>query len=198
LGLTQPWQIPEQVHGHRVGRAGDTALCQTDAMALFTPDIPVMLLFADCVPILLYDPVTHSGAVIHAGWRGTAQNIVQEAILTFQNAKGVKPQDIRAVIGPAISLCCFQVSLTVAQQLGASLDQELEALTQKGLIVWDEAFPENPRVNLKAINAAQLEAFGVKHCDVLPQCTYCEAEQLFSFRRGEDGRNSAYMMLKSK
>lgn len=189
------WQIPEQVHGHRLGRTGDQTFGQTDGIVLTEPGHPVMLLFADCVPILLYDPKMHCGAVIHAGWRGTAQKIAQEGVIALQNVTGSQPENIIAAIGPAIGLCCFQVSQTIAEQIGQSIALSVEDLEAKDFLAWDKDFPQNPRLDLKQINHYQLEALGVQQIEILSQCTRCEDEALFSFRRGEAGRNSAFMRL---
>ncbi len=190
------WRIPQQVHGHRVGRSEDTSFQGTDAVVVTQIHQPAMVLAADCVPILLYDPICHTGAVIHSGWRGTAQKIVQEAILTLENAHGAKPEDLIAVIGPAISLCCFQVSQEVAITMAGALALTLDKMTEQKLLDWDQEFPENPRMDLKAINTSLLQATGVKHIETLPACTRCDEASLFSYRRGEDGRNSAFLMLK--
>jgi polyphenol oxidase len=191
------WCIPEQVHGHRVGRTGDKDFAQTDAILLTQPHQPVMLLFADCVPLMLYDPDHHGAAVIHAGWRGTAQGIAKEALQAMQNVFGSNPETILAVIGPAIDVCCFQVSAEVAQTMAASLDLALEDLESLGFLFWDKAYPENPRLNLKAINQFQLSRLSVKQIEILPDCTHCDPN-LFSYRRGKDGRNSAFMMLQER
>ncbi len=192
------WLIPEQVHGHRVGQTGDCQFLKTDAIALITPEKPVMLLFADCVPIMLYEPDRHVGAVIHAGWRGTAQAIAQEAVLTLQNKANASPSGMIAVIGPCISVCCFQVSMPVAEALADAIGLTVEAMADQGFLQWDEAYPQNPRMDLKAINQYQLQQAGITQIEVAPACTRCDEANLFSFRRGEDGRNSAYLLLKDK
>lgn len=190
------WIIPTQVHGHRIGRTGDCQFDATDGVVLYSPNQPVMLLFADCVPLLFYDPVRHAGAVVHAGWRGTTQHIAREAIITLKNAVGSEPADLVVAIGPSIGLCCFQVSLEVAQQIGNTLSMTLPEMEAKGFLTWDAQYPQNPRLDLKAINRYQLDQAGVGQIEVLAQCTRCLEDELFSYRRGEDGRNCAFMMLR--
>ena len=189
------WLTLEQVHGHRIGRTRDTQFCKTDGIILTMPHQPVMLMFADCVPVMLYDPAHHIGAVLHAGWRGTAQTIAAEGVITMGNIAGSRPEDLIAVIGPAIGGCCFQVSEAVAQAVGESVSSSQTDLCQQGLRFDDPAYPENPRIDLKGINRLQLTQAGVQHIETLPACTYCETESLFSYRRGDHGRNSAWMML---
>jgi copper oxidase (laccase) domain-containing protein len=62
--------------------------------------------------------------------------------------------------------------------------------------MWDPEYPDNPRVDLKQINRIQLQQAGVQNVDILPHCTKCLEEDLFSHRRGEEGRNSAYLILR--
>ncbi len=197
LGISsqKEWIIPQQIHGHRLGRTGDQSFSQTDGILLLHPHQPVMLLFADCVPILFYDPSHHAGAIVHAGWRGTSQKIVAEAVIALQNCIGSNPQELIAIIGPAIGQCCFQVSLEVAQTIAQSQGLSLKELQLKGILVWDQDYPENPRLDLKAMNRMQLIGSGVQQIETLPHCTRCLEAELFSYRRGEDGRNSAFMML---
>lgn len=195
LGAEANWTTLQQTHGHRIGRTGDLDFQQTDGILLTRPNDPVMLFFADCVPVLLYDPVRHVGAVAHAGWRGTAQGIAREAVLAMQNTAGTRPADVIALIGPAIGFCCFQVSRQVVDALAASLNVSPEDADMAPLLAWDEGFPDNPRVDLKAVNRLQLQSAGVGQIETSPLCTCCERERLFSYRRGDNGRNSAWMTL---
>jgi len=196
LGLENAaWAIPEQVHGHRVGRAGDAQLCQTDALLVLAPNQPAMVLTADCVPILLYDPQHHVGALVHAGWRGTAQTIVKEAVLALQNAAGSQPEEIVAVIGPAIGPCCFQVSQDVLDQLLLGTDDSQTHWERQNWVQWDEAYPQNPRVDLKNLNAHQLSQMGITQIETTPDCTYCQNDRWYSFRHGDTGRNGAVLAL---
>lgn len=189
------WIIPEQVHGHRVGRSDDRHFLQTDAVLLRHAYQPAMLLFADCVPILLYDPIRHGGVVIHAGWRGTAQQIAREALLSLRNTLGSKPEDVLTIVGPAISLCCFQVSVETAQQIAMASQLTLSDLEEQNVLAWDKDYPQNPRLDLKVLNRNQLIAMGVEQIETFPQCTHCHEAEFFSFRRNEAGRNSAWMIL---
>src|SRR5262249_22886964 len=93
---------------------------KADGIATRTPGLPVLLTFADCVPIILYDPVKHVVAIIHAGWRGTAIKIVQEGVKLLED-QGSKPADLVAALGPAIGSCCYPTSLEAASQLVTSL-----------------------------------------------------------------------------
>src|SRR5690606_21082065 len=116
-------------------------------------------------------PTHHAGAILHAGWRGTAQQIAAEGVRSLQNTHGSNPSEIIAVIGPSIEFCCFQVSMEVAETLAQAHSLSLEAMQNKGLLAFDADFPHNPRVNLKGLNAWQLKQAGVTQIDLSPHCT---------------------------
>ncbi len=109
------------VHGTEVARVGLSDRGQrmpgVDALMTDTPGVPLLLTYADCVPIILYDPVRHTVALIHAGWRGTvrgiAANVAQAMVETF----GSKPEEMLAAIGPAIGPCCYPVGQEVIQSV---------------------------------------------------------------------------------
>src|SRR5579883_384214 len=89
---------------------------KADGVATATTGLPILLTFADCVPIIIYDPVKHLLAVVHAGWRGTASKIAQEGVRLLED-RGSKPADLVAAIGPAIGSCCYPTGLEAAGQL---------------------------------------------------------------------------------
>lgn len=109
----------DQAHGReaRVVTAGDRgrgslslddAITRTDALVTAEPGIVLAVMVADCVPIVLYDPVAHVLACAHAGWRGTVARVT-EAAVTAMRALGASPASIVAGIGPAISPRRYQV-----------------------------------------------------------------------------------------
>ncbi len=140
-----------------VGCAGEG-----DALLTIEPGITVSIRTADCLPILLADPITGAVAAVHAGWRGTAAGIIGKAVVRMIDELHASPERILAAIGPGIGKCCYEVGLDVAQKLGES---------QAG------------KVDLADINRRQLLAVGVRKVDVVSPCTFCEAETFFSYRR---------------
>ncbi len=102
-----------QVHGAavRVVRAGDLAAPVPDADAVIAnvPGLAVAVVAADCVPVLLGDPRTGTVAAVHAGWRGTAANVVGAAVTALTREFGVRPETLVAAIGPSIGACCYEV-----------------------------------------------------------------------------------------
>lgn len=160
-----------------------------DAVILTETGIPAMVQVADCVPIILYDPDCHVGAVIHAGWRGTAQAITPQLVQALTTQHGATASSLRAVIGPSIGGCCYEVSNEVSEAMQQTLPhpspERYQVMQANG----------KPRIDLKQVNRLQLQALGVKHIEILDACTRCESESLWSYRRGEDGRQVAFLQL---
>ena len=117
-----------QVHGSNVqviteDRIGSGALSfsdtipETDALITNLSDVPLLLFYADCVPVLLADHKTGVIGLAHAGWRGTAAQIAKKTVAAMQETFGVQPEDILAAIGPSIGDCCYEVDDVVRSQM---------------------------------------------------------------------------------
>jgi polyphenol oxidase len=134
---------------------------------------------ADCVPLLIADPVTRHVAAVHAGWRGVVAEVAPVAVRALCEAAGAPASRLWAAIFPHIRSCCFEVGEDVAEQLGRG---------QPGVAVARGA--SKPHVALDALIASQLRAAGLpaEQLDDVPGCTRCDAQQFFSFRR--DGQAS--------
>jgi YfiH family protein len=158
-----------QIHSNIVVDAANP-IPEGDALISNRAGVMVGVKTADCVPILLADPVTRSVAAIHAGWRGTAAQIVPAAIRELAARWGVDPEDLRAAIGPAIGGCCYEVSAEVARQF-APWVSELKDVSRP------------VRVDLSSVNEIQLRQAGVRDVWRSGECTFCQAERFFSFRR---------------
>jgi len=123
---------------------------------------------ADCVPILLLDADQRSVAVVHAGWRGSAAQIVAAALAKMQ----ADPAHIWAAIGPCIRECCYEVSADVADKFTAWTTPMIK--------------PDGKRnLNLAEANLRQLQNAGVPGSQIFDSqlCTYCQIENFYSFRR---------------
>jgi YfiH family protein len=179
-----------QIHSNIVVDAenadAENPLPEGDALVSNRPGVTVAVKTADCVPILLADPVTRAVAAIHAGWRGTAAQIVPAAIRDMAKRWGVRPEHLRAAIGPAIGGCCYEVSAEVARQF---------APWAAGLN--DVDLPV--RVDLSSVNEVQLRQSGVTDVWKSGECTFCRAERFYSFRREREqaGRMLSFVGLKS-
>ena len=106
----------QQVHGGHVCVLKDPDIStnkvsqqEADAIVTNIPDCPVMVLTADCVPIIIYDPKKHIVGVVHAGRMGTQKGIFPNAVKTLSHEYGSKPKDLIVGMGPAIRGCCYEV-----------------------------------------------------------------------------------------
>jgi len=165
----------------------------TDALVTNQPNIALALNFADCVPIILYDPTKKVVAIAHAGWRGTVSQIASKTVKKMVEAFGVAPQDIIALIGPCIAKCCFEVKQDVAEKLLATIQCRRDG---------NPALLKTPlpsiHVDLKELNKLQLLASGVTKIDLCEYCTCCDSGLFFSYRaeQGKTARHSAVIVLR--
>jgi YfiH family protein len=184
-----------QVHGNRVGivdaNSAGRVFRGTDALVTDVPGIALLLRFADCQPIILYDPVHHALALIHAGWRGIAQGIAFRAVETMQEAFGTTPSRIVAGLGPAIGPCCYLVGDNVAAAMGYALPDWNQSM---------QAVEGGWRLDLSAANAQQLTAAGMHHIEQAGLCTACHTDEFFSHRAegGRTGRFAVMVYLKAR
>lgn len=146
---------------------------------------------ADCIPVLVYDPEHHAAAAIHAGWRGTAKRIVENAMREMQHVFGTQPSLCSAVVGPGISQQSFEVGWEVHQQFvdaGFSMADVTVALPDRNAAPADLQPPLKPHIDLKEINRRQLMAMGVlpENITVSDIDTFTD-ERFFSARREQVG-----------
>ena len=153
-----------------------------DALITNEPGVVVGVKTADCVPVLLADPATHAVAAVHAGWRGSAQNIASAAVHELVTRYGARAQDLHAAIGPGIGVCCYEVSPEVAQQFGPWIPEYSGAVTPL-------------RIDLARVNAVQLSLAGVTNIWRAGECTFCNADRYYSFRREKEqaGRMTSFI-----
>jgi polyphenol oxidase len=159
---------------------------EADALWTARPGAAVGVKTADCVPLLLVDPVGRRVAAVHSGWRGTEARIAARAVEALV-AKGSRPEALLAAVGPCIQACCYEVS----SELGSRFEQGFAS----GVVA-----RQGPRVVLSLAEAVRqtLEGAGVgrDHIDVLPACTACDAQRFFSHRRdkGVTGRHLSFVV----
>jgi YfiH family protein len=169
---------PTQTHSANVAfvKPGVADYPDTDALVLDGPGA-VYLKFADCTPVILYNRTSGAAAVAHAGWRGTAQKIVQRTVEML--GKG----EIAAAVGPAICGKCYDVGEEVFERL-APVQGEFER--RDGKIF----------VDLKSINARQLREAGVNEVDICPYCTCCNNDLFYSYRKENGTANRHYAVIR--
>lgn len=159
----------------------------TDSLIVKDKDIAIFLNFADCTPVIIFDEVKKIGAVVHAGWKGTAGRIVQKTIQRMVEDFCCCPGNMTAVIGPAISLCCYNVGKDVLDKLKSTVNDF------KGL---HEVRNGQIFVDLKGINRQQMTEYGVKKFDVCPYCTSCDNDMFFSYRKENATTNRHSAIIK--
>lgn len=188
--------FPAQTHSNTVQVVhADTkpeALADTDALITHVPDRCICVMSADCVPILLYDPVRQVVGAVHAGWRGTVGKILTTTVQAMQEHFGTQPKDLLAGIGPSICPEVYEVGeevvMAVQEAFGstAGLINNLNGQGKGFLNLW-----EANRLQLLhlGVSAGSIEVAGL--------CTYQNSERFFSARKSGNraGRFAAGIML---
>lgn len=185
--------LAKQIHSDIVRRVGrndwgnymeEGVSPQCDALITKESGTALAIFTADCTPILLHDPVTGAVGAVHAGWRGTAQNIVGKTVEAMCREFGCRAENLRAAIGPSIGPCCFETDGEVPQALMDTYGPlaQMFILRKNG-----KFYPD-----LKKINAQALKNAGVSVIDVSRDCTMCNHQRFWSHRvhgatRGSQG-----------
>lgn len=193
---------PRQVHGANVRRVGamDRGHIMPDCDALITdvPGVALLLRFADCVPILLFDPQNQAIGLAHAGWRGTVAAIGAQAVRRMQQEFGSKPEEIIAALGPSIGPCCYAVGTEVAEAV-TTFVSDREGLLRAAPHQLGHAGLDAPVVlDLWEANRRALASAGVGQIEVSGICTSCHNDRFFSHRagRGRTGHHGALMYIR--
>lgn len=181
----------KQIHSNLVHVVNDednfinTPTC--DALITNKKNIPLMVMVADCSPLLFYDDVQKVIAVAHAGRAGAFSNIVSNMVEKFTQVFHSKPDNIVVSIGPSIGSCCYEV--------GSEIVQEAKAL---GLDYAIESRENRYYLNITNILLTQLLHNGVKkeNIEISQSCNCCESDTYFSYRaQNITGRFCGFLML---
>ena len=185
-----------QVHGVNVAiaeepRPPEMPHPEADIILTNSPGITLLMRFADCVPVLLHDPICKVIGIAHAGWMGTVLGAARIAVETMQAHFGSNPADVRAAIGPSIGPDHYKVGPDVVAQVRQAFREEASRLLSErtGSIYFD----------LWAANRLALEQAGVKQIELAGLCTACHIEDWYSHRaeQGRTGRFGAIIALDS-
>lgn len=183
---------PYQVHGAAVRWVDETHAGTvqeaTDGLLTATPGLALFFRFADCVPVLLFDPMRRVVGLAHAGWRGAANGVIAAAVAAFTRHAGSRPADLWAGIGPAIGPCCYRVGEDVAAAVAHACPPGSQVVRQEG---------EDLYLDLPGAVQAQLAAAGVGQVEMGNLCTSCRSDEWFSHRasHGRTGRFGVFIML---
>ena len=184
--------VTEEDCGIGFCRSGDYD--NIDGLVTNVPGIPLMTFYADCVPLLLADPVHRAIGCAHSGWRGTAANMGKAALEVMKREYGTEAKDVITAIGPSICQDCYEVSEDV-------IDQFREVYPRK---IWSDLFYEKQtgkfQLNLWEACRQNFLMAGVlpEHISLPDLCTCCNPKFLFSHRasRGNRGNLAAVVMLR--
>lgn len=200
-----------QVHGTRVvyvdhPRPANMEHLQADILLTDRPEVTLLMRFADCVPVLLVDPVRRVVGLVHAGWKGTVQRAAATAVQAMQTRYGCHAPDILAGIGPSIGPHHYEVGVEVVGQVrqafGKAADgllfqdgyrEDHPALPADFLLEKSHAAKEKSRVkfDLWSANRLALLDAGVRQVEVAGLCTACHLQDWFS-HRGESGKTGRF------
>ncbi len=192
--------VPRQTHGNNIEVASrrDRGKGQppefqgfpdTDGLITREPDVAIGIIVADCVPILLYDPAQHAAGVLHAGWRGTVDQIARNGVEAMQLHFGTLPENILAGIGPSIGPCCYEVGDEVIDRwMSTSVPEQHRAVVNK-----------QPRSHFDLWKANQqiLVDCGVPEhqIEIAMLCTACSNGKFFSHRVATSGNRPRGRMM---
>jgi len=187
LSLFDVWQV----HGTEVAiaEAPHPPLSphqQADAILTDRPGLTLMMRFADCVPILLHDPLRKVAGIAHAGWLGTVRGIARAAMEAMQFHYGCAPADILAAIGPSIGPDHYEVGADVVNQVRQAFGGDATDLLacRDGRSFFD----------LWAANRLLLERAGVRSIEISGLCTACSTTDWYS-HRAEKGRTGRFGVM---
>lgn len=168
----------------------NTAIKETDALVTKDRDLPLMMFFADCVPVLIADPINQVIAIVHAGWKGTVLKIAQKTVAAMKKHYKTTASSCLVGIGPSIGQCCYEVDDAVIKELKKSIDCWQEFVKPHG---------DKYLLDLWAVNFWQLKTAGVlpENIVISNMCTSCNNDLFFSYRKeqGKTGRIGVVISL---
>ena len=193
---------PNQVHGDKIFRVEEIhrglgsqnysdAIPETDALITNIHKLPLMLCFADCVPVFFLDTKNLAVGLAHAGWKGTLNKIAAKTFLAMQKEFNTRAEDCLVGIAPSIGVCCYEVGEEIISACKKSFADTSEILEER---------EGKTYLNLWAANAVQLAEVGLdkNNIDIAGECTCCKSSWYFSYRasHGKTGRIAAVIGLK--
>lgn len=169
-----------QVHGNEVinterPRPLDGKHLPADGIITRSKDVTLLMRFADCVPILIFDPINNAIGLVHAGWQGTVKRVVQKTINRMQSEFHSQPQDLLVGIGPSIGpdhyVVGAEVTNIVKDSLGEIADKVISVRKSKTYF------------DLWLANTFLLNEIGVHQIEGSGLCTMCHNEDWYSYRK---------------
>ncbi|MBN1571075.1 MAG: peptidoglycan editing factor PgeF [Acidobacteria bacterium] len=167
-----------QVHSNHVhiieDNAGQWNPADGDALVTRVKNAALAVQTADCLPVLIVDPMNNAVAAVHSGWRGTLSRILPRTIRVMQRAFDSDPSTLEIAVGPGIRACCFEVGSEVADLFENEYPGCCSAMDQSGKYHLDLAKVLDIQMNFSGILR--------HHRHDLAVCTRCKQDEFFSYR----------------
>ena len=197
---------PNQVHSDKIIKVDESyrglgafdyqnAVKETDALITNTPNLPLMLCFADCVPVMFVDVDNRAVGIAHAGWKGTFAKIAAKTLMAMTDEFGTNPQTCLAGIAPSIGACCYEVGENVIEACQSAFPNHVdELLIKRNGKIYADLWQAN---KIQLIEAGMNE----ENIDVARECTCCKSSWYFSYRAAkqkgqqETGRIAALISI---
>jgi purine-nucleoside/S-methyl-5'-thioadenosine phosphorylase / adenosine deaminase len=192
--------ITKQVHSDNVlvidsdnqmdkDHLADLSNTRADAIITNQQGVTIAVLTADCLPIIIVDPIKSSIGIVHTGWKGTIKGILKKTVQEFEKCFSANPEDLLISMGPSICQCCYEVDKDVAEKYKEKMDTS-NIITQED---------DKLRLDLKRANVAHLTECGVSEGNIFLStlCTSCNTDFFFSYRKeGKDtGRQLSFVLI---
>lgn len=162
---------------------------KADIVLTNKPELTLYMRFADCVPIMVYDPKKHVIGISHAGWMGTLNDVAGVTVNSMREKYGSNPSDIVACVGPSIGPDHYEVGDNVIQQAKQVFGKDADIVLR----------PHNSSIHFDLWKANQLllQRAGVEQIEIAGVCTACHTDDWFSHRaeKGKTGRFGALISL---
>lgn len=186
------------VHDNHVARVTSEnhgeVIPQVDALITNEPGCGLTMNFADCAPILIYDPVKHAIGLGHAGWAGTVRDVPGAMVVAMQAAFNSNPADLLGAVGPCISVDIYEVGQNVIDAVTAAFPEHLSEL------LIPQLNGPRPHFDLPKANLINFQRAGVSQVELSGICTGSRTDLFFSHRveKGKTGRFGVVMTLSEK
>jgi polyphenol oxidase len=185
----------KQTHSANIKLVGETdagrgalsyedAFDDTDAFITKCRNLPLAVFTADCLSVFLYDPVKNAVGIVHAGWKGTQQEISAKTVAAMQKEFNTVPADLLVGFGPSMRQCCYEVGEDVRSQFTYGVKE-----------ISGRYFLDVAGINKKQLCDSGVKQENISDCG---ECTFCRGDDFFSFCReaGQSGRLISVIMLK--
>lgn len=187
--LFDVWQVHSSDHVFALQPRDGKPFTKADIILTDNPEVTLFMRFADCVPIMLVDPLKKAVAIAHAGWLGTLRGAAISAVSALQDHCGSDPGDLYAGLGPSIGPDHYIVGQDVLEKYEKSLPGSGDAYFQ---VRHGELY-----LDLWSANESQLQSAGVERVEIAQICTACDLSHWYSHRaeKGRTGRFGAMLAL---